>query len=111
MKYAVEVTDTAEAELDSAYCWLRDEYSPDYAADWRERLLDAVTTLETFPERCPLAPEGRLVRRKIRQLLYGKRHGAYRLLFEIQERTVYILHIRHTARRPLSPPAKLEDKK
>ncbi len=109
MKYAVEVTDTAEAELDSAYCWLRDEYSPDYAARWRERLLDAVTTLETFPERCPLAPEGRLVRRKIRQLLYGKRHGAYRLLFEIQERTVYILHIRHAARRHLSQAAEHDD--
>jgi plasmid stabilization system protein ParE len=109
MKYTVEVTETAEADLDSAYRWLRDEYSPEFAQRWRERLLDAVATLETFPERCPLAPEGRVFPQKIRQLLHGQRHGTYRLLFEIRERTVYILHIRHGARRHLNLPAELED--
>ena len=105
MKYIVEVTESAEVELDTAYRWLHDQYSPEYAARWREGLLAAVGTLETFPERCALAPEGRTLRRRIRQLLYGKRHGAYRLLFEIRDRTVYVLHIRHAARRHLNPAA------
>ncbi len=109
MKYAVEVTETAEAELDAAYRWLRDEYSPAYAARWRVGLLEAAGTLEGFPERCPLAPEARTFRRKIRQLLYGKRHGAYRFLFEIRERTVFVLHIRHGARRQLNLPVEPED--
>lgn len=59
MKYTVEVTETAEAELDAAYRWLRDQYSPEYAVRWRERLVEAIGTLETFPERCALAPEAR----------------------------------------------------
>jgi plasmid stabilization system protein ParE len=109
MKCAVEVTDTAEAELDAAYRWLRDEYSPAYAARWREGLLDAAGTLETLPERCPLAPEARTFRRRIRQLVYGKRHGAYRILFEIRDRTVFVLHIRHGARRQLNLAASSED--
>ncbi|MGD0947011.1 MAG: type II toxin-antitoxin system RelE/ParE family toxin [Candidatus Binatia bacterium] len=109
MKYTVEVTETAEAELDAAYRWLRDQYSPEYAVRWREGLVEAIGGLEAFPERCALAPEARFFRRKIRQLLYGKRHGVYRLLFEIQKRTVYLLHVRHAARRHLSPAAQPED--
>jgi len=109
MKYAVVVTETAEAVLDAACRWLRDEYSLAYAVRWREGLLDAIGALETFPERCPLAPEARSFRRKIRQLLYGERHGAYRLLFEIRERTVFVLHIRHGARRHLNPPMESDD--
>jgi plasmid stabilization system protein ParE len=59
MKYTVEVTETAEAEFDAAYRWLRDQYSPEYAVRWREALVEAIGSLETFPERCALAPEAR----------------------------------------------------
>ena len=40
---------------------------------------------------------------KIRQLLIGKREGVYRVLFVIEEETVYILRIRHGARGRLEP--------
>ena len=37
------------------------------------------------------------------QLLYGRRSGVYRALFTIEERTVHVLHIRHSAQEELRP--------
>jgi hypothetical protein len=39
---------------------------------------------------------------ELRELLFGKRRGVYRILFVVDGRTVNILHIRHTASGPLS---------
>ncbi len=104
MRCTVEITETAEAELDEAYRRLRDEYSADYALRWREALLAATETLERFPERCPMAPESQFLGRKIRQFLHGKRRGMYRILFEVQGKTVCVLHIRHAARQHIGEP-------
>jgi hypothetical protein len=56
-----------------------------------------------MPTRCPSAPESKRLRRDIRQLLYGKRPGVYRIIFRIEEKAkggplVRVLHIRHGAR-------------
>lgn len=59
-------------------------------------------TLETQPERCRLADEADDVGIELRELLFGRRHGMYRILFEIQGRVVHILRIRHTARDSVS---------
>ncbi len=71
---------------------------------WFERLTDALCSLEQFPERCAFAREAREAKRPIRCLLFGKRHGVYRILYEVDKkrRTVWILHIRHGARKDLS---------
>jgi len=39
----------------------------------------------------------------IRQLLYGKKRGTYRILFTVKKGTVEVLHIRHAARQYLGP--------
>lgn len=39
---------------------------------------------------------------EIRQLLYGKRSGRYRVLFVVRQNVVRVLHVRHGARQPLS---------
>lgn len=93
MKYRLELTARAKAEADEIYRWIADD-SPANAARWYNRLVDIVDTLKELPERCPLAPESEFLERQIRQLLYGR----YRILFEIQRDTVYVLHIRHGAR-------------
>ena len=102
MKYRLELTAQAEAEIEEAYRWIRED-SPSRASAWRQGLLETAQTLKTFPERCPLAPESAAFGREIRHLLYGKRGGVYRLLFEIRGHTVYILHVRHGARRHMTP--------
>ena len=102
MKYRVEITVEAESEVKEAYLWIHGNL-PANAARWRRGLLEAVQSLSQQPMRCPLAPESVWFKQEIRQLLYGKRGGVYRVLFVIGERTVSILHIRHAAREFLQP--------
>jgi plasmid stabilization system protein ParE len=100
MKYQVEIADPAWMELQEAYEWLADR-APAAAARWKSGLLDAIGELESFPARCSIAPETAYFGRAIRQLLYGKRNHKCRILFEICDRTVIVLRVRHGARRSL----------
>jgi plasmid stabilization system protein ParE len=92
----VEITALAEADLETIYQRIRED-SPTRAAEWRQGLLQAAQALAQFPHRCPLAPESGAAL-ETRQVLYGR----YRVLFTITGETVYILHLRHTARQPLT---------
>jgi plasmid stabilization system protein ParE len=102
MKYRIEIAQEAEKEIGDAYLWIRSD-SPANAVRWRQGLLEALKSLSQQPTRCPLAPESAAFRQEIRQLIYGKRGGVYRVLFVIGERTVSILHVRHAAREFLQP--------
>jgi plasmid stabilization system protein ParE len=73
--------------------------SPGAAGDWYLDIITASRSLEISPARCATAFENQFFEEEIRQLLCGK----YRILFEIDGDTVRILHVRHTARRPLKP--------
>ena len=74
---------------------------PAHAVRWFNGLEAAILRLASQPERCPVAPESDEFGRNIRQLLYGRRSGRYRVLFEIRGNTVHILHVRHGKRRRL----------
>jgi plasmid stabilization system protein ParE len=102
MPYSVHITAEALREIDNSLAWLA-ERSRQAAARWNEKLLQAVRSLEENPERCGLAPESEWYSGELRQLLYGKRPGVYRILFEIREDTVYILRVRHSAQTILGP--------
>ena len=102
MPYVVRMTAQALAELDEAFEWLN-KRSPSAAARWYERLMQAVQSLETNPERGDLAPEEEWYQRGLRQFLYGKRRGVYRILFEIRANTVYVVRVRHSAQALLEP--------
>lgn len=98
MRYRVEFTDSAEADADAAYSWIA-ERAPEAAVRWFEELERRVASLVSFPERCPLAPESAAFGQEIRHPIFGN----YRLLFTVTGRVVYVLHVRHAARLPLSP--------
>ena len=100
MRYRVIIQPSAWGEIREAYRWLY-ERSPTAANRWRNGLLRAVLLLETQPTRCPLAPENDSFGEEIRQLLYGRRRGVYRILFTIEDDIVSVLYVRHSARRPL----------
>ncbi len=68
---------------------------------WFAALQDAIASLAEFPQRCPLAPENDAFPFEVRHLLYGRRPNVYRILFTIEEKTVFVLHIRHGRRQPL----------
>jgi len=86
------------AEAEEIYRWLL-ERSPSTVTKWFNGLAAAIFSLERNPKRCSLAPENDAFEEEIRQLLYGKRGGVYRILFTIVGDTVKVLHLRHGARR------------
>jgi plasmid stabilization system protein ParE len=92
-RFRVLVAAPAEAEIEAAYLFIRED-SPANAAAWRSGLYEAAISLETFPERCAVAPENGPFEFEIRQYIYGN----YRLLFTIRDDAVVILHVRHDAR-------------
>lgn len=102
MEYEIEFNPLARDEADRAAAWIA-QYSEVRAAKWHRGLLDAIATLRRNPERFALAPESESFRAEIRQMLYGKRRGIYRILYAIRGKAVVILRIRHGARRFLEP--------
>lgn len=98
MKHKVNLSEPAEAELDEAYCWIRDNQSPERASRWRLGLYDKIHSLEQMPMRCGFAPENDWSDLELHQLLYDW----HRIIFTIHEGDVYVLHIRHGAQKYLS---------
>ncbi len=100
MRYRVLIHPQAEAELRDAFAFIWAD-SPVDAERWRDGLLKKAASLASVPCRCPLAPQSAAVGREIRQLLYGRKGRAYRLLFMVEAGQVTILHVRHWGRRAL----------
>jgi plasmid stabilization system protein ParE len=100
MSYRVIIQPNAEVELDAAYEYRRAR-APQAVARWFAGFVEAINSLAELPERCPLAPENGHFPEEIRQLLYGTRRDAFRILFTIQGDAVHVLHIRHGAQRYL----------
>jgi plasmid stabilization system protein ParE len=98
MVYRIKIQPTAAAEIEEAYSWIAG-HEPLHALRWLERLHQKVETLTQRPERCPLAGETTAFSVEVRELLFGRRRGVYRILFSISGDTVSILHVRHGARR------------
>ena len=95
--YQVHITAKALREIDEALEWYA-VLSLRTAVKWYVNLKEAVRDLGADPERCELAPENEWYPGELRQMLYGKKRGTYRILFEIVGDTVYILRVRHSVR-------------
>lgn len=96
MAYLVSITSRAERDLELLYEEIGAAGS-DAARKWYEGLKKQILSLEEFPNRCPVTPE----KKTVRHLLYGRRHGVYRVIFRVIERqkVVEVLHVRHGARK------------
>jgi plasmid stabilization system protein ParE len=103
MNYRVIVTPRAKNNLKTIHDYISHQ-APQAAGDWLDRAEGAVFSLAYHPERCPLAPESLSFGKPIRQLLFGAgNRGTYRVLFVVADQSVYVLHVRHGSRLPLSP--------
>ncbi len=102
MPYHVELSTRALHDLDVLYFEKNVEESR-AAWLWFNGLQDAVDSLESLPNRCPIAPESKTAGRELRQLLYGDKPHVYRIIFSVDEglRMVKVFHIRHGARENL----------
>lgn len=102
MKYRVVIQPGAEAEVADAFAYIHAR-SPANAERWLRALYALIETLETMPGRCGLGRESAAFEQEIRQLLYGKRHHKYRVLFTVHNDEVHVLHVRHAARDAIRP--------
>jgi toxin ParE1/3/4 len=104
MTYLVEFADGAARDLEILYVE-KNAAESQAAARWYNGLEQAVYALASHPHRCPVAPEARRTKRKLRHLLYGKKPHVYRAIYEVDEkrRTVWVFTIRHGTRRKLKP--------
>ncbi|KYC38042.1 hypothetical protein WA1_37430 [Scytonema hofmannii PCC 7110] len=98
MKYRVIILPVAKADMKTAAKWIRQNDSSEKAKAWVSEINKAIVTLSTFPARCALAPISDTFEEEIRQLLYGQGRGIYRILFTIQDETVVVLRVLHSAR-------------
>lgn len=103
MLYQVILTPQADADLRATYHYIR-RRAPQAAREWIRRARQTLKTLSQHPERCPLAPESASFDQPIRELLFGAgNRGTYRFLFVVEDKSVYIVHLRHGSMLPLSP--------
>ena len=84
MAYTVSLSGSAEADAYAAFERIR-EVAPASAARWLTGLFATMRTLADMPARCPIIPEADELGRPLRHLLYGRRTGTYRIIFDIQE--------------------------
>jgi plasmid stabilization system protein ParE len=103
VSYRVVFTPRARADALEAFRWIA-EHSPTAAARWYAGLEKAITKLGELPERHPVAEEeSERFGITLRQMLYGRRRGVYRILFSIEGEKVYLHYVRHTARDSIEP--------
>lgn len=106
MAFLVEISPSALLDAETAFLKKQKE-DPINADDWFNGLLDAVYSLEQFPNRCPLAPEGREMGIELRNLLYNKTHRIFFVVVDEGESedvdgVVQVLRIRHYRQAPLT---------
>lgn len=98
MSYSVVIQPQAEQDVREAVLWMS-QWTPDKATDWGFDVIKAIRSLSRFPARCPFAPERVTYGLDIRHLLFDR----YRILFIIEDETVYVLRVRHQAQAALEP--------
>lgn len=102
MPFHVVITERAKADL-RHYHQRAAAQAPMTADRWLDRFEEALAGLSSNPDRCPLAPESDRVESEIRQLRFGRRGGAFRVLFAIRDDTVLVLHIRRASMDDATP--------
>lgn len=102
MRHRVVITDPADRNFRDHFKWIR-ERSPQGAAAWRSRIIEAVKSLEISPERHALARESAAFPVEIRCLLSGKSRSAFRILYQIKDNEVRVLAIRRPAQDLMDP--------
>lgn len=107
MNYRVVIETRAIRDIDEATGWIAAQAS-DAAERWLNAIEAEINTLSRFPERCPRPCEDGLFKHELRQLVFGRRHGRFRVIFTIREDAVHVLHVRHGAR-PTMTKADIEE--
>jgi prevent-host-death family protein len=95
MRYHVKLAGRTIRDLEILYDFIGAD-SSEQAFVWFNSLVDAIYTLEKFPNRGSINSKNK----KLRQLLFGNNPHIYKIIYSINKPncTVTVLHIRHGAR-------------
>ena len=101
MAYKITVMPSAVADLD-AHTRLIDKDSKAQARKWLREAWDQIFSLVTMPERFPVIHETTEIGSDVREVL----HHSHRIIYRVKKskRTVEILRVWHSPRRPLRAP-------
>lgn len=102
MKFRVVLTHKSERDIESVLQWFGEQSAAATGTRWFTQLMARIAELELLPHRSPLAAEAAEIGIDIRELLFGRRSGRYRLLFRIEGRSVVVLRVWHGARDAVS---------
>ncbi len=101
MNFRVVFQTPGERDLDDAYRWIAGHEA--LAAErWRERYYLALKSLESDPDRMPLAEENKFVTRELREFHFGKLPYVFPVLFFVDGDLVRIARIVRAQRRLLT---------
>jgi plasmid stabilization system protein ParE len=98
MAYRVEFRPRAEHDLETVFRHVVQE-APLRGPKWVSGFENAIYSLREMPERRPIVRQFSRPAVAVRQLLYGRYPHVYKVYYTIESETVWILHIRHGARR------------
>lgn len=77
--------------------WGALRWPPDVHARWLDQLEHAIASLDTLPERHPIAPDREAFVEEIRQIIVEP----YRILYTIKKNEVHIVTLRRTSQKRL----------
>jgi plasmid stabilization system protein ParE len=108
MAFRVEIEPQAFEDLDSIAGCIKKKSSFALAERWFNGMISDIASLKEMPARCPIAPESEDLGDEVRILLHGRKNRAYKIYFAIHYETsstgtVRVFHVRHWARKLLSP--------
>ncbi|MEP7353043.1 MAG: type II toxin-antitoxin system RelE/ParE family toxin [Acidobacteriota bacterium] len=100
MAFQVEITELALGDAEEYVHFIREvKKEPESAERWFFGLAQAINSLETLPERCPLIPEQEEFSFEIRHLIYYSHRIVFRVVHSTA--TVVIYRIYHGSKSPL----------
>lgn len=93
-RFDVIILPQAESDTEQIYNWLHNQ-SPQGAEAWYRVFIEAVENIAQQGGIYGLAPEAEPMKRVIQQKLFRTPKGrTYRILYEIEESQVFLLHVR-----------------
>ncbi|MCI0331627.1 MAG: type II toxin-antitoxin system RelE/ParE family toxin [Planctomycetes bacterium] len=102
MTYKLVITRRAARDRDRAFDWFSANYSNAYANRWYQGVSQAIESITQNPLLSHKAQESESLPFELYEVLYGKRRNKHRILFTVENDTVLVLHIRHSAQRDLT---------
>ena len=90
-KFRIELTHRAKTDFSRSFDWGKREWGTAAASHWYRELKASIREiLVHFPLSQPIAPESTELGLELRQMIFRR----YRVIFEIDGRTVRILHLK-----------------